>query len=354
MTALRLQLGSLLFSILGWIGALGLYLLVRFFGTQDTMDWATTPRALLLLGLAVGTIFGVLYWLVGLLADSKALRRRSYGFIIAFRSAGIFLAACVIVLVSRVAAYLQGSLPLEQIVPSFMARMGHSAVIAFFIYVTAVAVVFSLIRQMWVMVGGRVLVNLILGKYHTPREEDRIFMFLDMKGSTTHAERLGHLEYCRLVQDCFHDLTDSALAHEVEIYQYAGDEAILTWPVLDGLKQANCVQVFFHFERTLLGKAGYYRERYAVVPQFKAGVNVGPVTAAEIGVLKRDIAYFSDVLNTAARIQSKCNEYDKRLLISGTLKKMLDPVPNRPAMQRLGEIALKGKETLVELYSVGA
>lgn len=90
MTGLRLQLGSLLFSVLGWIGALGLYVLVRFFGTQDTMDWATTPRALLLLTLAVGTIFGVLYWLVGLLADSKALRRRSYGFIILFTEAPAF------------------------------------------------------------------------------------------------------------------------------------------------------------------------------------------------------------------------------------------------------------------------
>lgn len=354
MTALGRQLGSLLFSVAAWIGALGLYILVRFFGTQDTMDWATTPRALLLLTLAVGMIFGVLYWLIGLLADGKALRRRSYGFIIAFKSVGLFLTACVIVLVSRVAAHVQGTIPLEQIVPSFIARMGHSAVIAFFIYVTAVAVVFSLIRQMWMMVGGRVLVNLILGKYHSPREEDRVFMFLDMKGSTTHAERLGHLKYCRLVQDCFHDLTDSVLAHEVEIYQYAGDEAILTWPVRQGLKNANCVEVFFHFRQTLQRKAGYYQERYGLVPEFKAGVNVGPVTAAEIGVLKRDIAYFSDVLNTAARIQSKCNEYDKPLLISGTLKKMLDVVPNRPDTQRLGEIALKGKETLVELYSVGA
>lgn len=344
----------MLFSVLAWIGALGLYILVRFLGTQDTMDWATTPGALFLLALAVGTIFGVLYWLVGLLADSKSLRRRSYGFIIAFKTAGLFLTACVIVFVSRVAAYLQGTISLEEIVPTFLARMGHSAVVAFFIYVTAVAVVFSLIRQMWIMVGGRVLVNLILGKYHSPKEEDRIFMFLDMKGSTTHAEKLGHLKYCRLVQDCFYDLTDSALAHEVEIYQYAGDEAILTWRVRDGLRDANCVEVYFHFERTLRQRADYYRERYGLVPEFKAGVNLGPVTAAEVGVLKRDIAYFSDVLNTAARIQSKCNEYGKRLLISGALKKMLDPVPNLPVMERIGEIALKGKEALVEVYSVGA
>ena len=133
-----------------------------------------------------------------------------------------------------------------------------------------------------------------------------------------------------------------------------GDEAILTWRVQAGLKNANCVRVFFHFDEILRRKAAYYRERYGLVPEFKAGVNLGLVTAAEVGVLKRDIAYFSDVLNTAARIQSKCNEYDKRLLISGELKRTLEAVPNLPVMERLGEIALKGKESLVEIYSVRA
>jgi adenylate cyclase len=177
-------------------------------------------------------------------------------------------------------------------------------------------------------------------------------MFLDMKGSTTHAERLGPLTYCRLVQDCFNDLTDAALAHEVEIYQYAGDEAILTWRVPNGLKDANCVAVFFQFDEALRDKADYYRARYGIVPEFKAGVNLGTVTAAEIGVLKRDIAYFSDVLNTAARIQSKCNEFDRRLLISGALRSALASVPRLPAMERIGDIALKGKELPVEIYAV--
>lgn len=349
---LRQKLSDLLVSVLAWIAALGLYLTVRFLGTQDTMDWATTPGALVVLGIAVGTIFGVLFWLILLLADSKLLRRRPYGFLIVFKTVGLFLAACVIVLVSRIAAYMQGSIAAEQILPSFFARFGNGAVIAFFLYVVSVAIAFSLIRQMSMMVGTRVLLNLMLGKYHAPKEEERIFMFLDMKGSTSHAERLGPLTYCRLVQDCFNDLTDSALAHEVEIYQYAGDEAILTWRVPNGLRNANCVAVFFQFDQALQKRADYYRGRYGIVPEFKAGVNLGTVTAAEIGVLKRDIAYFSDVLNTAARIQSKCNEFNRRLLISGALRSALASVPQLPAMERIGDIALKGKELPVEIYAV--
>jgi adenylate cyclase len=52
------------------------------------------------------------------------------------------------------------------------------------------------------------------------------------------------------------------------------------------------------------------------VPEFKAGVNAGVVTVAEIGDLKREIAYHGDVVNTAARLRSACNEFDKQLLAS--------------------------------------
>jgi adenylate cyclase len=92
----------------------------------------------------------------------------------------------------------------------------------------------------------------------------------------------------------------------------------------------------------------------ASCPSSRPAWNLGPVTAAEIGVLKRDIAYFSDVLNTAARIQAKCNEFNQRLLISGALKKAARARAELPAMRRIGEIALKGKENLVEIYAVGA
>jgi len=35
------------------------------------------------------------------------------------------------------------------------------------------------------------LLNFVLGKYHTPREVEHIFCFIDLKGSTTTAEKLG-------------------------------------------------------------------------------------------------------------------------------------------------------------------
>ena len=43
-------------------------------------------------------------------------------------------------------------------------------------------------------------------------------------------------------------------------------------------------------------------KKYRMVPEFKAGVNSGHVTVAEVGELKKEPAYQGDVLITAARI----------------------------------------------------
>jgi adenylate cyclase len=53
-------------------------------------------------------------------------------------------------------------------------------------------------------------------------------------------------------------------------------------------------------------------------------VHLGDVTVSEVGVIKREIAYHSDVLNTAARIQGKCNEFEAGLLVSEELKDNLE------------------------------
>ncbi len=77
--------------------------------------------------------------------------------------------------------------------------------------------------------GHSVLVNFFTGKYHKPREEERIFMFLDMNSSTTIAEKLGHIEYFELLSEYYSDLTNAIIDHYGEVYQYIGDEIVITW-----------------------------------------------------------------------------------------------------------------------------
>jgi hypothetical protein len=44
------------------------------------------------------------------------------------------------------------------------------------------------------VIGGRALNNLLLGRYHQPVREERVFLLIDIKGSTALAERLGDRE----------------------------------------------------------------------------------------------------------------------------------------------------------------
>ena len=80
-------------------------------------------------------------------------------------------------------------------------------------------------------------------------------------------------------------------------------------------------------------------------------MNCGTVTVAEVGELKKEIAYHGDVLNTASRIQDKCNEYDKPLLISNNLYKKM-PRTGFFNIDLIGEMMLKGKMNPVAIYSV--
>ncbi|MEM6807400.1 MAG: adenylate/guanylate cyclase domain-containing protein, partial [Bacteroidota bacterium] len=96
----------------------------------------------------------------------------------------------------------------------------------------------------------------------------------------------------------------------------------------------------------------YYFNKYDLVPAFKAGVNLGLVMVAEVGVIKKEIAYHSDVLNTAARVQGRCNEFNKQILITEGLKERLTDESDLN-IEYVGNVALKGKQQRISIYSVG-
>jgi adenylate cyclase len=67
-----------------------------------------------------------------------------------------------------------------------------------------------------------------------------------------------------------------------------------------------------------------YNATFGIIPGFKAAFHVGKVTTGEIGVIKKEIIFTGDVLNTTARIQGLCNIYNVDIIISHQLMKRLD------------------------------
>ncbi len=157
--------------------------------------------------------------------------------------------------------------------------------------------------------------------------------------------------YYGLLNTFFRDLTEPILESSAEIYQYVGDEVVLTWPLDEGLSRANCLRIFSRIDAVIEGRRDRYMSRFGVVPQYKAGVHHGEVITAEIGDLKKDIVYNGDVLNTTARIHASCNSLGKRLLVSRSLVDLLT-VPDTFRSESVGPVPLAGKAEPVELVAL--
>lgn len=197
--------------------------------------------------------------------------------------------------------------------------------------------------------GHNVLLNFYTGKYHKPVVERRIFMFLDMKDSTHIAEKLGHVQYFKLLGEYYELMSDPIIKNFGEVYQYIGDEVVVTWKASRGFENNNCVRCFFDIKQNLQVKKNHFNNEYGVIPDFKAGIHVGEVTVGEIGALKKEIVFVGDVLNTTARIQGMCNQHKTDLIISDYLRSGLDELDIDA--HSLGEIRLKGKAGRITLFS---
>jgi adenylate cyclase len=232
--------------------------------------------------------------------------------------------------------------------PSFLTSPDQVILVVYALVIYGLFVFFLQINQ---LLGEGVLWKFIRGKYHKPREEERIFMFLDMTSSTTIAEQLGHVRFYTLLDELFHEISQPVLQTGAEIYQYVGDEVVLTWDVKHGLKNSNCLKSFFLFQEILLRKSEDYFKDFGVKPAFKAGLHFGKVVSAQIGDLKREIVYNGDVLNTTARIRDECSKYQRDCLVSGVLMNRLQQ-KNGFKWERIDTVILRGKEIEVELFSV--
>lgn len=201
------------------------------------------------------------------------------------------------------------------------------------------------------LVGPRILWNYIIGRYHTPKEEERIFMFLDMKSSTTIAEKLGHFRWHNMLNDFFFDLAEPVSRSEGSIYQYVGDEVVISWPKKRGLRNLNCIRCFFRIKKKINVKRDRYLKKYGFEPIFKAGYHIGKVVTGEIGDYKKEIVFHGDTINTASRIQDECNRLGRFILISEDLLNELN-LDGEFVEEYMGSILLRGKGREIRLFSL--
>jgi adenylate cyclase len=210
---------------------------------------------------------------------------------------------------------------------------------------------FLLVHQLRMLVGASTLRDIVLGRYHRARVEDRFFLFVDIVGSTALAERLGPIAANRFLDRVFQLASDPVDDHRGEVYQYVGDEMVITWKVPQGRMSARPLACYFSIERALADAAAEFTTEFGTVPRLRGALHAGTVITGEVGGSRRAIVFHGDVMNTTSRIENATRELQRPFLASEDALNRIDGRSDY-RIEDLGPQPLRGREGHVRLCAV--
>ena len=202
------------------------------------------------------------------------------------------------------------------------------------------------------LLGTGILISLFTGRYHNPREEARIVLFLDVKGATRLAERLGDKQFHRFLNRVFFDISDPVAEAGGEIYRYVGDEIIATWTMKRGVREAACLRCVFAIEDALAARRAHYRAEFGTEPQLRGAIHAGALVIGEMGDWKREIVMLGDTMNTAARIEDVCRAKHCDYIASAAVLERIGELPPGMRAESLGPVELPGKNAGISLFAL--
>ena len=219
----------------------------------------------------------------------------------------------------------------------------------------ATTLLFVIIQQAVSLVGRRTFRNLLFGRYRRPRLERRFFLFVDVVGSTALAERFGALRAHEFLAAVFGATAEAVAACRGEVYQYIGDEIVVTWTEAEGreggAEEARPLRCYFEMRAALQERRAEFEARFGALPSLRAALHLGEVVAGEVGVLRRAIVYHGDVMNTASRLEHATRELGHLFIASADAVGALS-VPPDLELTDLGALALRGREETISAWGV--
>ena len=229
--------------------------------------------------------------------------------------------------------------------------LDDSTLLPSLIFAVAIVMTVSAAIELRRLIGPGVFGAVLVGRYRYPRAERRVFLLLDIVGSTGLAERLGPERFLAFLDRWIHQLTEPLLASGGLIYRYIGDEMILTW-VWTPDAASRALAVAADAAAAVARDAEIWHRDFGAAPEMRAALHAGPVIAGEIGDLKREITFLGDTLNTAARIAGEARKHDGLVLASA---EALDGarLPDGWTRRDLGPVALRGKAEPLALAAIG-
>lgn len=333
--------------MIGWFVAVSIWELIsNARGTIDlyeNLEWYKRAGIFLVLWLGQGSFYGIQFAVF----ERFIYRRITFNKMLAALLSVQFIIAFIVL---NIVYFIVTNLNVQGVPETFGELMVTPLFYTICIYSTFVNFLIGLAGYVDRMLGKGNLRKFIIGEFYKPRIENKVFMFLDLKGSTRIAEGLPPLVYSQMIQDCFKDLSIVDEYH-AQVYQYVGDEVVLIWEGENTEDIASSYKAYFAFQEAINCNKDHYLNMYGVVPEFKGGMHIGDVTAAQVGEIKLEIAYHGDTINTASRIENKCNSLDAHLLVSKELFEKME-LDNEYIGTSKGSFKLKGKDQELELIAI--
>ena len=165
-------------------------------------------------------------------------------------------------------------------------------------------------------VESKVIINIINGKYHQPKTEQRIFLSFDLNNSTTIAEKLGEASFFDFLNHFYLDLTPAIIGTNADIYRYVGDQVTISWPVKSKRENRQYLNTYLLASQQIADKGQYYLDHWGVTTEFKSVFHAGKVVAGEIGDTKRQFVYHGKLFQTMFLVEKLCKPNGVPVLIT--------------------------------------
>jgi adenylate cyclase len=165
------------------------------------------------------------------------------------------------------------------------------------------------------------------------------------------AERLGPVAVNRFLDRVFQLASDPVDDHDGEVYQYVGDEMVITWKAKQGHVSAQPLACYFAIERALENAAAEFTREFGSVPSLRGALHAGSVITGEVGGSRRAIVFHGDVMNTTSRLENATRELGRPFLVSEDALIRLDCKDAYQAVD-LGPQQLRGRAAPLRVYAI--
>lgn len=183
-----------------------LYLHSRFIGQALGVQMQYETEFMFLLPALLGILYGAVLGSIEYYLGRRRLGKMALGKIIMVKALLSLLMSALIIGI-LIAVSTEISIPFTLPGGTLASLQAWKYIISLFLfYYLLMTLLIGFINQVNLKYGPGVLIPLVLGKYRNPVEETRVFMFMDLKSSTTIAEILGHIKYSSFIRDSLYDI----------------------------------------------------------------------------------------------------------------------------------------------------